>query len=349
MQKFRLSSVLLTLWFVLQLLLFSVWAAELRLVLNPYEGIQWETWQQCRANFHTHTSQSDGSASPDRMIDQYRRLGYQILALTDHNLCTWPWEKWDRNPQALGMLAVPGNELSRHHHTLSLFCKLETSSEDLEQSLKEVAAAGGLAVLAHPGRYWKPEAEGQLPGQVLSRYRQLFVQHPTLLGMEVFNADDRYPHDRQLWDGLLAELMPHRPVWGFANDDAHSRTATGLNWAIVVVPKLEEGSVRQALEAGRFYFSTVTLRQLRQRSPDRTPTLVSVRHDPQHGTISLAATCGGGPAGETECRWIAAGRVIHVGWTIPYRSVVGLGNYVRAEIHGPGGVTFTQPFGFVSE
>ncbi len=131
------------------------------------------------------------------MIDQYRRLGYQILALTDHNLCTWPWEKWDRNPQALGMLAVPGNELSRHHHTLSLFCKLETSSEDLEQSLKEVAAAGGVAVLAHPGRYWKPEGEGQLPGQVLSRYRQLFVQHPTLLGMEVFNADDRYPHDRQ--------------------------------------------------------------------------------------------------------------------------------------------------------
>jgi hypothetical protein len=345
----RLQRVL-KLWIAVVLLLaLSARGETLRLVLNPYEGVDWTAWQQLKANFHAHTTESDGSASPDRMIDEYLRHGYSVLAITDHNRCTWPWKKWGRNARDLGMIAIAGNELSRHHHTLSLFIEFETSSENLEQSLKEVANAGGVAILAHPGRYWKPQDDGRLPKTVLERYRMLFAEHPVLLGMEVINADNRYPHDVLLWDGLLGSSMPARPIWGFANDDAHSRSAVGLNWSAIWVPEPKEHSVREALQLGRFFFASVTTRERRLRDPAQVPTVEAVLHDPDRGIITIRARCGSESLPEEACRWVANGEVVHVGRSFPYGSAKEVISYVRAELQGPGGTTFTQPFGFVVE
>ena len=44
------------------------WGAEL--LLNPYEGVDWATFEQHRANLHTHTTESDGDSSPDVVIDK---------------------------------------------------------------------------------------------------------------------------------------------------------------------------------------------------------------------------------------------------------------------------------------
>ncbi len=43
-----------------------------------------------RANFHTHTTESDGRATPEEAMKQYREAGYDILALTDHRKITRP-------------------------------------------------------------------------------------------------------------------------------------------------------------------------------------------------------------------------------------------------------------------
>lgn len=133
------------------------------LELNPYEGVDWERYGQYRANLHTHTTQSDGAMDPARVIDEYHGRGYDVLALTDHNLCTWPWSKYDRSPEALGMLAIAGNELSRHHHALSLFCEVEPPERDLHATLEAVRAAGGLAALCHPAMHW-PRTFREVPG-----------------------------------------------------------------------------------------------------------------------------------------------------------------------------------------
>ena len=42
--------------------------------------------QQYRANLHSHSTASDGHLSPDALKDLYRRQGYSILAITDHEL-----------------------------------------------------------------------------------------------------------------------------------------------------------------------------------------------------------------------------------------------------------------------
>ena len=39
-----------------------------------------------KANLHTHSKISDGALSPIQVKDTYKELGYQILAITDHNI-----------------------------------------------------------------------------------------------------------------------------------------------------------------------------------------------------------------------------------------------------------------------
>ena len=126
----------------------------LSLRVDPYAGIDWNRVRQYKVNLHTHTTRSDGRLAPERVIDEYRIRGYHGLAITDHDRCTWPWTAFDRDPAALNILAIAGNELSRHHHALSLLTNYETQERDLDAALTGVAAAGGLAILCHPAMHW---------------------------------------------------------------------------------------------------------------------------------------------------------------------------------------------------
>lgn len=53
-------------------------------IKSPYEGVNWSSFGQFKAALHTHTTNSDGSASlPDAVTAHYTQ-GYDILATTDH-------------------------------------------------------------------------------------------------------------------------------------------------------------------------------------------------------------------------------------------------------------------------
>jgi len=131
-------------------------AGAVTLEVNPYADVDWTGGGQYKTNLHTHSTESDGRLSPAQVIEEYQARGYKALALTDHNRNTWPWTAFDRDPAAVAMLPISGNELSRHHHALSLFSNYETPGSDLEVSLNGVAEAGGLAVLCHPAMHWVP-------------------------------------------------------------------------------------------------------------------------------------------------------------------------------------------------
>lgn len=360
--------------------------AQVTVVVDPYAGVDWSATPRHKAALHTHTTQSDGQMTPHDVIDEYHRRGYTILSLTDHNWCTWPWTELatlprhgraetsdryqagqekvapdkapllvppyeNRDPNQLGMLAIPGNELSRHHHTNALFVPFETESTDLDQSIAEVKAAGGLMFLNHPGRYWKPTENGNVPQEALDGYvaRLTDEQNDHILGIELINQGYRYPQDRELlWDAILAQTMPDRPVWGFANDDMHSINILGSNWNTMLLSTLDEAGLRDAMTRGRFYFSTVTTHPNDQRDPEKTPVIESIAHDASAGKITIEATVAGEPVDPDVIAWISNGAVMHRGATLCYRDMDTLGSYVRAEITGPGGTTFTNPFGLSS-
>ena len=578
-----------------------VGAQDVRLVLNPYDGIDWQSVTHHKGNLHTHTTESDGRLSPQQTIDEYHQRGYGVLAITDHDRNTYPWQKWDRDPQTLGMIAVSGNELSRHHHTLSLFTDFTAVGRDLEKVLAQLATHcdDGLAVLCHPAMHWPREfgvepglrtplaplgqitrgdftietwfrttdpgrnllmgnytndhpgalnlelhtenrvrvfvqpasggrtvdlnvpgdslqintrdgqwhhlagvrhdgvvtlyldgkqigsqpdtagsfdlqgefyyfgrdtrtgstvldgdldhvrlwtrglsanevaqlAQGQQPGDQVSaaelllqfpfesadgravaagdraglviddssahaagpfhasaedgapvsyiaevapplaaagssshalrfrardeaqqvpraaveQYLDLYRHHQRLIGIEVLNGTRplrEYWLDRQLWDKLLTELMPDRPVWGLATDDMHSMTHLGRDWVVFPAGDLDVPTVRQAMLGGAFYFCTTRHHTPEQASVESTPRVTSVVHDPNAGTITVQATVQGQPLAAEAFQWISAGQVVQTGPRLDYRQSDGVDNYARLEIQGSGGTTYTNPFGF---
>ena len=186
--------------------------------------------------------------------------------------------------------------------------------------------------------------------QALDWYLDLYQRHQHLVAIEVLNGtrpDREIPLDRQLWDCLLTALMPHRPVWGAAVDDMHSMQHLGRDWVVLLAGRLNEGTVRTALETGRYYFASTRVHGL-SADVDRTPRIERITHDEAAGRIAITATAAGSPVPDDACVWIADGRVVHTGLTLAYRSVPGIGGYARAEITGDGGTTLTNPFGFVA-
>jgi hypothetical protein len=125
------------------------------LVRNPYKGIDWAQAEPRKASLHMHTLQSDGFQMVDEVVGCYKRAGYSILALTDHDCfkpnaqvrskrvapengspypvkpypkgypanTTWPWNDYGTaSAEEHGMVGIQANELTYRHHINSFFC-----------------------------------------------------------------------------------------------------------------------------------------------------------------------------------------------------------------------------------
>ena len=246
------------------------------------------------------------------------------------------------------MLAVAGNEPSRHHHMGAYFIQYETTSRELEQTLAEVAEAGGLAMLFHPGRYWEKDEAGNIPDEVVANYVRLYHENDHLFGMEVINQGFRYKHDIELWDKVLAVVMPDRPVWGHANDDMHAIGALGRDSSMFLLDELTEQRLREAMLKGRSYIRSVSTHDREERDMAETPIIRAITHDADTGVITISAASGGEALPEDQYRWISNGKEVHIGPSLNYQTTEGLGGYVRAEMRGKGGTAFTNPFGLAA-
>lgn len=306
---------------------------------DPYKGVDWETVNQYKANLHTHTTRSDGTVDPSGVVDMYREHGYRILSLTDHDTygpaaTTWPWEDFGRNPDELGMIAIEGNEISRLHHIGSLYSDYGDPDVVSEEVIfEEISERNGLAIFNHPGRY--TESEKPERKRFLEWYCDHLLRHPHILGLEIYNKNDRYPMDRRTWDAILTRLLPDRKVWGFANDDMHEPIKNfGYSWNIILLPELADASVREALASGRFFYA----HSPKGKDGPPPPVIQRIEVDNQSGTIRIDST------GHISIDWIANGKVVHSGSELTVsdlRDAV----YVRAVVRGAGGsLVGTQPF-----
>ena len=327
-------------------------------IQNPYEKVDWSNHQQYKANLHTHTTRSDGRFSPQTVVDEYHKLGYKILAITDHNEVTFPWTDFvnmeasdrskerlengvlgrealtyeNRDPETLGMFAIQGNEVSTPHHINSFFSGYEQRTDQEEIALEAIGSRDGVTFINHPGRYTDKNPEKYNTNW----YVDILNRFDHIAGIEVYNSADRYPNDRQLWDSILVELMPDRPVWGFSNDDFHGDlNKLGISWNIFVLPNLTEEWVRRGMEEGRFFY-VYAAEGHRGQMP---PRIESIKVNRKNGIIEIQST------GQDSIRWISGGSVIHRGNTIHLTKSTEVPGYVRAEIFGPGTITGTQPFG----
>lgn len=332
---------------------------------DPYQSVNWENTVHHKANLHTHTVCSDGSLNPQTVVDRYHQLGYTILAITDHNLVTYPWTEFttlepsehsinrkaedstryqqpfifeNRNPDSLGMIAIQANELSAPHHTGSFFNAFNNRQENEEDSWQGIADQGGVGVVFHPGRYQQRNPEKYSA----KWYVDKFIEFPHLIGLEIYNQGDRYPNDRILYDSLLTELMPERNLWAFSNDDMHGSNALGRNWNVFLLSELTSEGVKNAMEAGTFYW---VYAPLGHEGPN-PPIITEINVNPKESTIVIQAM-------ETnEFLWISGEDTIQRGTnnTLDLKQFDELKRYVRAELIGNGSaIAGTQPFGITGK
>ena len=360
-------------------------AGEIFKITSPYAAVNWSTWNQYRANLHTHTTVSDGSVDFADMIEYHYKNNYDVLAITDHGVVDRGWtkpnvvrslqfiqqitrdyagltglteERWQAistgsDREGRPMLRVPyGIE---HNliggHVNSWFADWGNGrvggTFNYAVAVREVNRAGGLAVINHPGgpsdyKVWQ--------------IQRLMERYPALIGLEI-NAfrDNGTRNSRQLWDQLLENLAPTgRNVFGFAASDAHTLARVGCAWTWMLMPENTVGHLRESLETGAFFGVSRFMRNAAELAVISEKTGIELGnewvadHDEPAPMVTKITAEQGVIALEAQDHaitlWISNGEVVATGDSIILGDSEGLGAYVRAEVWGPGGMLYTQPF-----
>ncbi|MDR2686128.1 MAG: hypothetical protein LBB75_00110 [Oscillospiraceae bacterium] len=53
-------------------------------IKNPYARVNFDTWRAYKTQLHVHTNASDGDVPVQKVVEEHYRLGFDILAITDH-------------------------------------------------------------------------------------------------------------------------------------------------------------------------------------------------------------------------------------------------------------------------
>lgn len=321
--------------------LFASCSGKTEVVNDPYEKVNWDTTLHLKSSLHIHTANStiehgpeEGTTvTPAEQIARYEELGYDVLAITDHDYITYPWV--ERGGKESNLLAIKGNELSKNDNMCVYFSDWldlpgqgPTKTVGFYESIEAVGQDGGVIYLAHPmrsGDICRPEFSAEV-----------FRRYPQVYGMEVLNVGQFERNNSiGLWDAVLSEVMPERQVWGSSSDDAHSTGKAGFGWTTLLVPERTEEAVREALTTGTSLFSTP---KMVENPVGNTPTISRITLNHEESTITIEAThC-------DRIEWTSMGQKVAEGATINYATTEGIRNYLRATLYGPGGATFTQPW-----
>jgi hypothetical protein len=343
-----------------------------RIVHNPYADVDWNRVDHCLSQFHIHEprnrinpqsvahdppadatgGEDDARSTPGALVDKYQLAGYGALAVTEHeyfingvkrkgepfaeefDVTTWPWSRWERDGDPDGLIPIQGAELrgtidgvDGRHDIVSLGNDLgHGRGRSLEEVAAEVGKRGGVSFLPHPGKYVEPTLDS------LHAYIELFEQSDSLLGIEAFNANDRFPTCRAIWDALLTEFGTRRPIWAFANDDYHAKQRPrgderfDQSRTVLLLDAQSSEDVLDALRTGRSY-----VQYNNGGSAPMIESIVAGEH-----SVRIASPSA------TEVRWIAEGEVVSTAFEFAFAECPA--GYVRAEVSAAdGAVSCTQP------
>ena len=197
-----------------------------------------------KAALHTHSKRSDGRLEPEDVVAFYRRAGFGVVALTDHNKVTKVTQPG----------FVPGIELearadgaSGSYHVVILGLGTEPPESvrrDANKLLEWSRDNGYFAFIAHP--YWS-----MLSGEDLLRVQGY-------AGVEVYNHGCEVEISRGYsgphWDYALSHGAAS---YGLAVDDVHNYSLDALGgWVFLDAGESDEEHSLRALSEGRFYASS---------------------------------------------------------------------------------------------
>ena len=74
-------------------------------ITNPYANVDW-SWNQYKADLHTHTTASDGDDTLKNMIETNYDYGFDIYAVSDHGTTSYSWTEQDVIPAIQVFLGI---------------------------------------------------------------------------------------------------------------------------------------------------------------------------------------------------------------------------------------------------
>ncbi len=219
--------------------------AEVR-VESAYRGeARW-----IKAQLHCHTTESDGRLAPAQVLQWYKDLGFEAVAITDHNRVTVA----PKVPE--GLVVIPGVEKSTNEgHMVLLGVSVVPETKEGQAVIEAATRLGGLVSLAHPAwtaGYSKEELDGLHGYSFVEVFNE--VVRPAITGTGWAGA---------AWDYLLTQ---GQRVWGMAVDDLHGDEMSDMarGFVMVNVAEMTASGVLARLAEGNFYATTgLLLEQLR--------------------------------------------------------------------------------------
>lgn len=210
-------------------------------IYNPYDGVTCE-WK--RANFHTHTRVdnilNECPDYPDKVYDDYRKLGYDIVSFSNHNLIT-------PHPVDTSLQI----DVYEHGINIAKFHKLVFNP-------RRVHIYDHLIPLMVSQKQWQYDYLGSDSDFLVMNHpdRTLFMNEATmrkLSGYRFIEADCGVDQSLVRWDeGLSAGHYSHNLISDDCHDSGnHRKIARRCIW--LDVPSARYEDVAPALIAGRFY------------------------------------------------------------------------------------------------
>lgn len=353
-------------------------------IINPYESVDWNTWGVYKANLHTHSTASDGRIDLPDMVNLYYDLGYDVLAMTDHGVINPGWNKdrkvyppfnllqkcttmsdeeytrittgSDRGGR--GMTDVTGGieinmAVVSKTHVNGYFTESGAGvwgkENDYETAPAEIEKAGGYSVLNHVGDWVNSNNyPDRSHNDVFIKYfADIFIKYPSCLGMEIINNTDNVTRaDRALWDELLKVVIPKgRNIIVFADDDSEYESDVGRSFEMMMMPENNLENVKTAMVNGTFFACSKYARTEIGNDfigTGEVPLVKNIKVDQRANTIELTLDQ------TRDCsavEWVYDNKVIATGNKIDLNDYEDqLGCYIRFQLKGEGGITYSQAF-----
>ena len=203
-----------------------------------------------RGNLHAHTCCS-GFMDISESGPIYSALGYDFLAVSDHNMAP-DEEQWRSWQDQVELILVPSEENGSEDHILEIgtHSVTPTPTDVFAERAATLRAAGGFVAACHPQQYPHHGEDNVRSGIGALHAFEIFN------GLRETRGFDETANVR-LWDELLTA---GKRVWGIATDDFHfALISPGHGWVCVQVSEDESVNwqlIVERLKTGAFYAST---------------------------------------------------------------------------------------------
>lgn len=353
-------------------------------IVNPYKAVDWNTWGAYKANLHTHSTASDGKIDLPDMVEIYYDLGYDVLAMTDHGVINPGWNKCRRiyppfnllqkltkmsdedytrittgsDRGGRGMTDVTGGieinmAVISKTHVNGYFTQYGSGvwgrENDYETAAAKIEKAGGYSVLNHVGDWVNSNnyPDRSHEDVFIKYFADIFTKYPSCLGMEIINNTDNVTRaDRALWDELLKVVIPKgRNITAFADDDSEVESDIGRSFEMIMMPENTLENVKTAMANGTLFACSKYARTEIGNDfigTGEVPLVKNIKVDQEANTIELtldqSRNC-------SAVEWVYDNKVIATGNKIDLNDYEDdLGCYIRFQLKGEGGITYSQAF-----